>query len=48
MQDTLKTVIAGMGSSWLIWIELIPEIISTSVGIATFLYLCIKIYKELI
>jgi len=47
MIDTLKTTGAGIGGFWIsIWTWL-PEIVSLSVGIATVVYLVIKIRKEL-
>ena len=45
--DTLKTTGAGMGGWWLSVSGWLPEIVSLGVGIATLVYLIIKIYKEL-
>jgi len=45
--DTLKTTGAGIGGWWLSVSGWLPEIVSLMVGIATFTYLGIKIYKEL-
>ena len=45
--DTLKTTGAGMGGWWLSISGWLPEVVSLLVGIATLLYLVIKIYKEL-
>ena len=45
--DTLKTTGAGMGGWWLSISGWLPEIVSLGVGVATLLYLTIKIYKEL-
>jgi hypothetical protein len=47
MIDTLKTTGAGMGGWWLSISGWLPEIVSLSVGIATLVYLIIKIRKEL-
>ena len=47
MIDTLKTTGAGMGGWWLSVSGWLPEIISLSVGVATLIYLIIKITKEL-
>ena len=47
MIDTLKTTGAGLGGFWLSLWSWLPEIVSLGVGIATLLYLIIKIYKEL-
>ena len=45
--DTLKTTGAGMGGWWLSISGWLPEVVSLLVGIATLLYLVIKIVKEL-
>jgi len=47
MIDTMKVTCAGMGSCWINWMDLVPEVISMSVGCATLVYLIIKIVKEL-
>ena len=45
--DTMKTTGAGVGGWWLSVSGWLPEIVSLMVGVATFVYLGIKIYKEL-
>ena len=45
--DTLKTTGAGVSGWWLSISGWLPEIVSLSVGIATLVYLIIKIGKEL-
>ena len=45
--DTLKTGSIGISGWWLSVSGWLPEIVSLCVGIATLLYLIIKIYKEL-
>jgi hypothetical protein len=45
--DTLKTSGIGMGGWWLSISGWLPEVISLLVGIATLVYLIIKISKEL-
>ena len=45
--DTLKTTGAGVSGWWLSISGWLPEIVSLGVGIATLVYLVIKIYKEL-
>jgi len=45
--DTLKTSGVGMGGWWLSVNGWLPEVMSLSVGVATLLYLIIKIRKEL-
>ena len=47
MIDTLKTTGTGMGGWWLSVSGWLPEVVSLSVGIATLIYLIIKIKKEL-
>ena len=47
MEETLKTTGAGIGGFWLSLWNWLPEIVSLSVGIATLVYLIIKIGKEL-
>ena len=44
--DTLKTTGAGVGGWWLSVSGWFPELVSLSVGIATLVYLVVKIYKE--
>ena len=47
MLDTLKTTGAGIGGFWLSLWDWLPEVVSLFVGIATLVYLTIKIVKEL-
>jgi len=47
MIDTLKTTGAGIGGFWISLWAWLPEIVSLSVGIATIVYLVVKIRKEL-
>ena len=47
MLDTLISTGAGMGGWWLSISGWLPEIVSLNVGIATLIYLIIKIKKEL-
>ena len=47
MLDTLKTAGAGVTATWINCFKVLPEIVSVSVGIATLVYLIIKIRKEL-
>ena len=46
MIDTVKTTAAGMGGFWLSMWNALPDIISLAVGVATLVYLVIKIKKE--
>tara|TARA_Y100000034_G_C6630323_1_gene275154 strand:- start:68 stop:217 length:150 start_codon:yes stop_codon:yes gene_type:complete len=48
MMDTLKTEGIGISGWWLSVSGWLPEIVSLGVGIATLVYLIIKIRKELI
>ena len=47
MIDTLRTEGIGLGGWWLSVSGWLPELVSLCVGIATLLYLIIKIKKEL-
>ena len=47
MIDTLKTTCAGMGGCWIGFMDLAPQIVSLLVGLATLVYLIIKINREL-
>ena len=47
MVDTLRTEGIGLGGWWLSISGWLPELVSLCVGIATLLYLIIKIKKEL-
>ena len=45
--ETLKTSFVGMGGFWVSLWSWLPEIVSLLVGVATLVYLVIKIYKEI-
>ena len=47
MLDSLKTVGAGITGVTITWIEWLPVAVRCAVGVATFAYICVKIYKEL-
>ncbi len=47
MIDTLKTEGIGLGGWWLSISGWLPELVSLGVGMATLVYLVIKIRKEL-
>ena len=47
MIDTLKTTGAGVSGWWLSISGWLPEVVSLLVGVATLVYLVIKIRKEL-
>ena len=46
MEDTLKTTAAGTGGFWLSMWEMLPDLVSLAIGIATLIYLILKIRKE--
>ena len=47
MLDSLKTVTAGATGITVTWVEWLPVLVRVAVGIATFVYICAKIYNEL-
>ena len=47
MQDTLRTTGVGMGGFWISFMEVVPPVTSLLVGVATSIYMCIKIFKEI-
>lgn len=46
MEDTLKVTAAGTGGFWLSMWEMLPDLVSLAIGIATLIYLILKIRKE--
>ena len=47
MDDTTRTVVTGLGSSAIVGLGVLPDLVSVAVGIVTIIYLVVKIYKEL-
>ena len=47
MIDTLKTTSTGVGGFWLSMWQILPDVVSLAVGLATLIYMVIKINKEL-
>ena len=47
MIDSLRTVTAGAGGMVVTWMEWLPMMVRVLVGLATFIYICVKIYKLL-
>ena len=47
MIDSIKTTTAGTGAVVLTWVEWLPLAVRVLVGVATFIYICLKIYKLL-
>ena len=43
--DTLKTIGIGAGGMGVTWVEWLPPVVRVAVGIATFVYICVKTYK---
>ena len=43
--DTLKTLGVGAGGMSVTWIEWLPPAVRVAVGIASFVYICLKAYK---
>jgi len=46
--DTLKVASAGAGGFTVMCLEWLPEIVRVSVGVATLVYLALKIKRELL
>ena len=46
MLDSLKTVTAGATGMTVTWLEWLPVVVRVLVGLATFVYICAKIYTE--
>jgi hypothetical protein len=47
MVDTLRTTTAGAGGIIVTWVEFLPIAVRVLVGLATFCYICVKIYRLL-
>ena len=45
MIDSLRTVTAGASGMVVTWMEWLPIVVRIMVGLATFIYICMKIYK---
>ena len=45
MIDSLRTVTAGASGMGVTWMEWLPIVVRVLVGLATFIYICVKIYK---
>ena len=46
MLESIKPILAGVGGVSVTWMEWLPIAVRIAVGLATFAYICIKIYKE--
>jgi hypothetical protein len=47
MLDSLKTTTAGASGLIVTWVEWLPVMVRVLVGLATFVYICVKIYKQI-
>ncbi len=47
VEDSIKTLTASVGGLTVTWMEILPVAVRVLVGIATFVYICVKIYKEI-
>lgn len=47
MIDSLKTTTAGTSAMVVTWMEWLPITVRVMVGVATFIYILVKIYKLL-
>jgi|TARA_R100001443_G_scaffold18060_3_gene28715 hypothetical protein len=47
MLDSLRTTTAGVSGIVVTWLEWLPVVVRIMVGLATFVYICVKIYKLL-
>ena len=45
--DTLKTLGVGAGGMGVTWIEWLPPAVRVAVGMASFIYICVKTLKML-
>ncbi|QDP51783.1 MAG: hypothetical protein GOVbin212_2 [Prokaryotic dsDNA virus sp.] len=45
MIDSVRTLLAGIGGVTVTWLEWLPVAVRILVGLATFVYICVKIYK---
>ena len=47
MVDTIKTTVVGAGGFGVQFMTMLPEMVRVGVGMATIVYILVKIYKEL-
>ena len=47
MEDTLRTTAVGFSGQFISGLHILPDLISVLVGVATLVYLIIKIKKEM-
>ena len=47
MIDSLKTIAVSATGMGITWIEWLPVAVRVAVGVASFIYICVKIHNEL-
>ena len=45
MFDSIRPLMAGASGITVTWMEWLPIAVGVLVGLATFIYICVKIYK---
>ncbi len=45
MIDSIRTLLAGVGGLAVTWLDWLPIVVRVLVGLASFVYICVKIYK---
>ena len=45
MIDSIRPLLAGIGGVTVTWLEWLPVAVRILVGLATLIYICLKIYK---
>jgi len=45
MIDSIRTLLAGVGGLVVTWLDWLPIVVRVLVGLASFVYICVKIYK---
>ena len=45
MVDSIRPLLAGVGGVTVTWLEWLPVVVRVLVGLVTFVYICVKIYK---
>tara|TARA_Y100001937_G_scaffold120201_1_gene177111 strand:+ start:2933 stop:3094 length:162 start_codon:yes stop_codon:yes gene_type:complete len=47
MVESLKTTTAGISGMIVTWMEWLPMLVRVLVGLATFVYICVKVVREI-
>ena len=45
MIDSVRPLLAGVGGLVVTWLDWLPIVVRVLVGLASFVYICLKIYK---